>query len=102
MTEEGAVLKACKEYLLLRGHFCARVNSGGFETKLGGWFRAVDIKGFPDIVGITVNGKALAVECKSDKGKLSEAQKTFRDEWVSRGGIHVVARKIEDLQRAGL
>jgi len=102
MTEEGAVVKACLEYLRMRHHFVARINNGGFETKRGGFVHCTDVPGWPDISGITVDGKALAVEAKSEKGKLSEAQKILREEWISRGGVHVVARKIEDLISEGL
>jgi len=101
-TKEADILKACKEYLSLRGHFCVRVNNGSFQTKSGGWFKAVEINGFPDIIGVTKHGLALAVECKSDKGKQRITQKAFETAWRVRGGLYVLARSIEDLQEAGL
>ena len=100
--KEADVLKACKEYLFLRGHFCARVNSGCFETKSGGWFKAVDVNGFPDLIGISKDGKPLAVECKSEKGRLSRSQEIYKAAFIARGGLYVLARGIEDLQINGL
>jgi hypothetical protein len=102
MTREGAVVKACLEYLRTRHHFVARINNGGFETKCGGFVRCTDTPGWPDISGITSDGRALAVEVKSEKGRLSPEQKTVREEWISRGGLHIVARNIEDLVSEGL
>lgn len=45
-------------------------------------------------------GGRLAVEVKSDAGKLSEAQQTFRADWIVSGGEWAEARTLEDLQAA--
>jgi len=101
-TPEAAVLRACLDYLRLKGHFVFRVNNGAFETKRGGFVRCTDIPGVADIIGITKYGLALAVETKSEKGKLSRNQEIFRDKWIERQGLYIVARKIEDLISQGL
>jgi hypothetical protein len=102
MGPESAVLRACREYLALRGHFVVRINGGAFKTVGGGWARCSDTPGTPDLMGCARDGRALAVEAKSAKGRLSERQKQFREAWVERGGIYVVARNIENLKEAGL
>jgi hypothetical protein len=99
---ESAVLRACREYLILRGHFIVRINGGAFRTERGGFMRCTDTPGTPDILGITKDGKALAVEAKSAKGRMSGSQEQFRAAWVARGGIYVVAKCVEDLEREGL
>ena len=99
---ESAVLRACLDYLRLRGHFVFRVNGGAFETKRGGFVRCTDISGVADIIGVTRGGKALAVEVKSEKGKQSPAQKIFETNLTACGGVYVLARSVEDLQEAGL
>jgi len=99
---ESAVLRACLDYLRLQGHFCFRVNSGAFKTDRGGFIRCTDIPGVSDIIGITKDGRGLAVECKSTKGKLTDLQAKFGIKYEERGGVFVVARDIEDLRRAGL
>jgi hypothetical protein len=101
-TPESAVLHGCLDYLRIHHHLVARINNGAFETKRGGWVRCTDIPGIADIIGITIDGKALAVECKSDKGRLSKSQEIFRIAWMARGGMYVLARSIKDLQEAGL
>ncbi|MDR2095745.1 MAG: VRR-NUC domain-containing protein [Treponema sp.] len=99
---ESEVVRACREYLLLRGHFVVRINGGAFRTERGGFMRCTDTNGTPDFMGVTLDGRPLAVEAKSGKGRMSESQKAFREAWVKRCGIFVVARNIEDLQEAGL
>jgi hypothetical protein len=101
-TPESAVLRACLDYLRFRGHFVFRVNGGAFETKRGGFVRCTDISGVADIIGVTRNGKALAVECKSEKGKRAATQKAFEYYWTGNDGVYVLARGVEDLQGAGL
>ncbi len=99
---ESDVLRSCLDYLRLRGHFVFRVNNGAFRTESGGFVRCTDLPGVADIIGITVNGRGLAVETKSAKGRLSEFQKAFGEEYRRRGALYVVARNVGDLQEAGL
>ena len=101
-TQESAVLRACLDYLRLRGHFVIRVNGGAFETRRGGYVRCTDTPGVADIIGLTWDGKPLAVECKSSTGRQSRGQIEFEKNWIYRHGVYVLARSIEDLQEAGL
>lgn len=101
-TPESAVLRACLDYLRVKGHLVTRINNGAFETKRGGFIRCTDSPGVADILGITITGQGLAVECKSDTGRLSKHQEIFRAAWIARGGVYVLARNIEDLQAIGL
>jgi len=101
-TPESAVLRACLQYLRLRRHLVSRINNGAFLSARGGFVRCTDTPGIPDILGITFDGKPLAVECKSEKGKLSKAQEIYKAAWIARGGVYVVARSVEDLKEAGL
>jgi len=52
--------------------------------------------GVSDIIGI-YEGKLLAVEVKTQKGKLSPAQQSFIDAVNRNGGLGFVARSIDDL-----
>jgi hypothetical protein len=99
---ESAVLRACLDYLRLRGHCAVRVNNGGFKTERGGWVRCTDTPGSPDIMGCAKGGRFLAVECKSGRGRQSGAQKAFQAAVEAAGGLYVVARDTEDLRREGL
>lgn len=74
---------------------------GTFDVKLGGfrrpspWYR----KGVSDILGI-YNGKFLAIEVKSEKGKVSPAQALFLSDVRLNGGLGFVAKSIEDVAKA--
>jgi hypothetical protein len=98
---EAEVLRACLDYLAVRGIFAWRNNSGAVPLE-GGRFIRFGYKGSPDILGILPGGKMLCIECKSARGKLSEEQKNFKVRVEKSGGIYIIARGIEDLEEAGL
>jgi predicted RecB family endonuclease len=79
-----------------------RVNGGAFKTERGGFVRCTDTPGTPDIMGCTRDGRALAVEVKSGRGRMSGFQTAFREAWVKRGGVFVLARGIGELEEAEL
>ena len=59
------------------------------------------VTGFPDRVGIVPGtGQFMAIEFKSERGKLSEPQEAIRKQIVAAGGLYIVCRKLEDLQTA--
>ena len=98
---EQSIQRACLDYLLLRRHFVWKVSTVGIK-KENGSFIPTGKKGVSDIVGITKDGKFLAVEVKAPKGILSEAQSDFLLQIKNRGGISLVARSVNDLINAGL
>ena len=100
-TSEKEVLKACLEYLELRGYMAWRNNSGAYKTPEGRLVR-FGKAGSPDIIGLTKEGRFIGIECKSDTGILSDWQKAHRDMVIKNKGLYVLARSIEDLQEAGL
>jgi len=53
-------------------------------------------KGVSDIIGI-YKGRFLAIEVKTPKGKVTEAQRAFIDRVNKEGGIAFVARSVEDV-----
>jgi hypothetical protein len=99
---EAAVLRSCLDYLRFRGVACWRQNSGALVTPGGGFLRAADINGVADIIGLLPSGRFLAVECKSSRGRQSEAQRAFQAMVEGSGGLYLIARDIEDLKREGL
>ena len=56
-------------------------------------------KGIADILGIW-EGQPLAIEVKSKYGRLTKEQKEFLEEWSARGGISIVARCVDDVEKA--
>jgi len=59
-------------------------------------------KGMPDIHGYLNDGRALYVECKSATGRLRPEQVAFLERAERCGCVVVVARSVDDLQKAGL
>lgn len=55
--------------------------------------------GVADLIGC-YRGLAIAIEVKSTKGKLSQAQELFLSRWRQAGGIGIVARSVTDVIEA--
>src|SRR5574343_307952 len=83
------------QYCTLKGHYVVRVNNIP-----GTKYRANNVtKGTADLLGCTKDGKALAIEVKNKDTKdvQSDAQKEFEDHYKKRGGIYILATKLEDV-----
>ena len=87
-------------YLRGRQIFSWKVKTvGTFDTKLGRFRKPspLYLKGVSDILGL-YNGKMIAIEVKSKKGRLSEDQKLFLHNVNVNGGVGFVARSVEDVE----
>lgn len=102
MQKENQVLRACLDYLTMRGIECWRNNTGAMTIPGTKRFVRFGKPGVPDILGYLDDGRFLAVECKSAIGRLSPAQVAFLERAERCGCKVVVARSIDDLQKAGL
>lgn len=98
---ETDLVRACLDYLKLRGVFAWRQNSGGMPATYKGKKRFVKFhsaRGCSDILGILPpNGRLLAVECKMPGNKTTELQNAFLKTVEALGGVSIVARSIDDL-----
>ena len=108
-TPEGAVLRACLDYLKLSKIAAWRINTMGTPIpSQPGRFRPAPSVGIADIVGIGeaqyIGGKGppipvpLAIECKAAKGRQSPAQAVFAKSWEKAGGVYIIARSVEELR----
>ena len=52
--------------------------------------------GSSDIIGITPNGKFIAIEVKTETGRVTKEQITFINNILSSGGIAGIARSVAD------
>lgn len=50
--------------------------------------------GVADIIG-AIRNRAIAIEIKAGQDRMRKNQIDFRDSWIRAGGIHVVARSVE-------
>jgi hypothetical protein len=89
------------EYLYNRGVFCWRQNTVGvYDEKRGCYIRNNSryvIRGVSDILGVLPNGRILAIEVKSRKGKVSPDQEAFLKNVLLKGGVAILARSLEDV-----
>lgn len=94
--KENAVLEQCLDYLHVKQIFAWRNNTGA--VKVGKRFIRFGYVGSSDIIGITKDGRFLAVECKREKGGvLSEPQKVFLEEINRNGGVAICVHSVLDL-----
>jgi len=100
MTPERAIQNEICAYLKLKGAFIFIHDSVGIYDPRRGVFRRNRsphrIKGVADILGIW-QGRPLAIEVKTETGRVSPEQRAFLRSWDMAGGIGFVARKLEDV-----
>ncbi len=99
---ERSIQSQVLQYLGYRGIKAFRINSGMIATGEGRNRRLVRLapKGFSDIVGVLPeSGRALFIEVKAPKGKLTIHQQLFLEEMRGQGAVAFVARSIEDCER---
>jgi hypothetical protein len=93
--KESLVLKACLDYLHIRGIPCIRNNTG--SAIVDDRYVRFGLAGSADIIGCLPDGRFLSIECKSDKGVVSDAQA----EWLARirqnKGLACIVRSPDDL-----
>lgn len=100
MTPESkvvhAILKSWGAHPRLR---IWRVNTGMAQLK-GQWVR-FGVPGQADISGVVgPTGIRLEIECKAPKGRQSDEQKAWQAMIEKFGGLYVLARSVEDVDRA--
>jgi len=79
-----------------------RINVGAhvIDEKNSRRFVRYSFKGCSDILGQMKNGKFLAVEVKSARGRLTEYQSEFINKVNKSGGLALVVRSLDDVQDA--
>ena len=80
MAEEKTFENKVKKWLKEEGIYFVKIWGGGFQRA-----------GIPDIL-CCVNGKFVALELKSETGKLSELQKYNLDKIKESGGVALCVR----------
>lgn len=94
---ESAIVSACIKYLWALGCYVWRNNSGAYrpdDKRLVRYGKT----GSADIIGVTPGGRFIACECKSAKGKQTEAQIDFQIKVEANNGIYILARSCDDIE----
>ena len=97
-TPEAKVLKACIKYLEDLDCYVLRTSAG--FTSFDGRNVSIGRAGLPDIL-CCIAGKFVAVECKAERGRVSEAQQRQHEFIRRRNGIVIIPHSVDEL-RAGL
>ncbi len=87
-------------YLNIAGHYCWRNNSGVMKAEYKGKSRIwrAGLKGSADIIGVSKDGKFIAIEVKRRGKKPNPCQEAFLKEIKNRGGHSGVAYCLEDAE----
>lgn len=97
MTESAIVAEVLIAVSRLPRCMVWRHNSGKLPDINGRWIK-FGLEGSADIIG-GYNGRAVAIECKTRKGRLADAQRRFRAAWEAAGNCYIVARCADDALR---
>lgn len=88
------------QYLNYQGHYVWRENSGAIKTEYKGKTHMIRMahRGTSDIIGMSKDGKFVAIEVKKPETKKSVTvyQQMFLDEVKQHGGISGVATSPEE------
>jgi hypothetical protein len=87
-ANHSALLSACEEYVRLHGGWTLRI-IGGVGQRAGS----------PDCVGVLA-GRALCIEAKTGRARLSVAQEREQVRWIEAGAVYCVVRALDDLEAA--
>jgi hypothetical protein len=97
---ESSVLSACLAYLRLRRIVHWRANTGAMSAGSGAGRRFIRFgpKGQPDVfVVVPTHGRLLAIECKSERGRLRPEHSVFLRNLQAAGALAVVVRDVAEL-----
>ena len=98
---EQQIQNAILDYLNLCPGVYWRNNSTGVYDPVKKCFRRTSKfhrNGIADILGIRSDGTFVAIEVKTEKGRLTDNQKSFLKDIEDNNGVAFVARSIEDVR----
>lgn len=103
MTPEGIVKSAIRQYLdTIPGLCVLPISTTGMWDPIKKTFRKSAMRlGTPDILccyNINKIGFFIAIEVKSEQGKLSEHQRQIKEEIERCCGVYMVARSVSDVR----
>lgn len=104
VEKESEIQKKIIAYLQDRDDvFIFKINNGSVFDPTLKCFRKLtgkgQRKGISDILGLTKNGRFIALEVKTKTGKISKEQKEFLYEIEKRNGIFGVVKSVEDAKK---
>lgn len=77
----------------VNGQPARKTDPGAYPVRFG-------LPGQGDISGVTSGGRRLEIECKAERGRQSDDQRNFQAMIERFGGLYVLARSVDDVDRA--
>jgi len=96
--KESDIQHTIIQYLKYKKIFAWKYNSVGIK-KPNGSYIPIGLKGVSDIIGLTDDGKFIAIEVKMKGNKPSIYQEEFLNQIKQRNGIAIVAYSLEDVMK---
>lgn len=99
LATEAQIQHSILHYLgTVRGGYFWRNNVGAVQTQYKGksGFLRFGKVGSSDIIGV-LRGRLIAIEVKTQKGKVSDAQRDFLTNIERCGGYAIIARSLDDV-----
>ena len=87
IMKESDITKSIIQFLRACGCFCYKH-----------WAGPMGRKGVSDIIGCLPDGRFLAVEVKTDRGRVSQFQEQFIQDVNRSGGLGFVARSVREVR----
>ena len=102
MRKESEIQKAILDYLHLQRVVAWRSNQIPAPSPDGKFRRFAGRRGVADVIGIMPDGsgRLLAIEVKSEKGRISPEQAEFGKDVLKAKGVYIVARSLDDVIQA--
>ena len=97
---ETDIQRAVLDWLRFKNIFAFRINNMGVPTRDASGeirFRPSTVKGISDIFAV-FHGRFVAIEVKTQTGKMTEYQQRFLDAVKDSGGVGLVIRSIKELE----
>ena len=95
--DESVLVKDILAYLKATGVFAWRCNTG-LLMGAGGRPVRFGVPGMSDILGVTIDGRFLAIECKMPGRDATKKQMEFLEAVVDRGGVAMIAHSVDDVR----
>ena len=100
-TSANVLTQHALRILALKGYYCWRQNNAAiYDSEKKVYRKNSTKKGVSDIIGFHRHtGRFVAVEIKAGKDRLSEEQEAFLELVKTSGGVSLVVRNSEDLEK---
>ncbi|HUS87837.1 MAG TPA: hypothetical protein VMW91_00460 [Desulfosporosinus sp.] len=95
-AEHSALVNETLTLLGVRPDIRIWKNATGTSLSAAGSFIRFGLKGSADILGITSDGRFIAIECKTGNAKQSKFQRAFESMILKMGGRYILCRSADE------